>query len=869
MGYFGRIEKCARYYDSSAGEYKWGAWKYTGSSAAGVDYVSNDGLSVVYRVPVSYAAADTGLQSFAIWTNYVTPTSYGNPTTAYCYLYTADPTGGGNAEIATAPLGYDAFAGPVNFDASIVGNYTGFSFAPLAAKPAMLYFWFTSSIEYTSYGSNQIYHYATGNYDKLLNTGTRTPAITGGFPDSGAGGGDGGGGADGSYSVIASGSYSGIGYETTFDYSRREKSASYTALSFVSACTVQISAARSGEYDSGLFMDGYVTRSTAFNSANGKPTGTIVASSEGGGAYNLTFEAAANTTYYLWSVIHRSGYIDTTVAISIKPTGAQFSIKDCGAHTGLSQQSVSYSMSVGAYQVGRMKLSFNYSTVVEITVSSTGDDQISRLYISTQPDIDKYTGSPLDYDTYLTPGSSNTTLSKGVTYYFFAICGGGLSSGTVSFTVKPPPVVWTEGDRAEYLLIENPVSRSVSLAASKYSVIKLSFAHSGTAQFYTDNSTINDYDMLRGFLCEADDMDSNSGWPIEDLARAEGSDQPGQSKDYSFSFDVVAGKTYYLFTKNAYTGGPQSTACKTTVHIVPPAAPSGGYTLVESAQSLDLGVDCSFPVTLQSYTVSRREISFAYSGEAGFKVAVTAPSVAEPHLRVYISSGAGIDLASGTPTGSILLSNTSGGSAAELKYIVASRARLYLFIIADEVYMETQSPLTLTVTVPPTAYFKITQRAAIYGIAEHTSFEAAPGEAGVCLLELSFEKSGLVQFSTSDAAGGLTFLRGYLGYLPALNSATGEPSAEIIKASPPSDTSKPDYNFAAYVEAGTAYYLFSRDDWVYSTPGFIINITPLPGAMHIMLGGAAKAARAFVYTQGAWRAALPKCYVSGAWHTGG
>ena len=40
-------------------------------------------------------------------------------------------------------------------------------------------------------------------------------------------------------------------------------------------------------------------------------------------------------------------------------------------------------------------------------------------------------------------------------------------------------------------------------------------------------------------------------------------------------------------------------------------------------------------------------------------------------------------------------------------------------------------------------------------------------------------------------------------------------------------------------------------------------------AGNIMLGGAAKAARAFVYTQGAWRAALPKCYVSGAWHTGG
>lgn len=869
MGYFGRIEKCARYYDSSAGEYKWGAWRYTGSSANGVDYVSDDGLSVVYRVPVSYAAADTGLQPFAIWTNYVTPTSYGNPTTAYCYLYTADPTGGGNADIATAPLGYEAFAGPVSFEASVVGEYVGFSFAALPAKPAMLYFWFTSSIQYTSYGSNQIYHYATGNYDKLLNTGTRTPAITGGFPVSGAGGGDGGGGADGSYSVIASGSYTGIGYETDFQYSRREKTASYTALSFITACTVQISAGRLGEYDSGLFMDGYVTRSTAFDSANGRPTGTITASSEGSDSYNLEFEAAAGTTYYLWSVIRQSGYIDTTVAISVKPTGAQFRIKDCGTHLGLSQQNVSYSMSMGTYQVGRMKLSFKYTSDVEITVTSSDTSGLTDLYISTEPDIDSYTGYPHGVEGSYEPGTSNTTLSKDVTYYFFARCNAGLSSGTVGFTIKPPEVVWTEGDRVEYKLLENEASRTVSLAEGKYSVIKLSFAHSGTAQFYTGGTTISEYQKLIAYFCDKDELDSNSGWARSFLAFAEGSDEWNESSDYSFSYNVIAGKTYYLFTRNAYTGAPIPADLKTTIHIVPPGAHTGGYTLVESAQSLDIRENCGFPVTLQSYTVSRRELSFAYSGEAGFAVSADASSLGQPHLRVYISSSEGINLETGTPTGSVLISDTGGASAAELTYTVSSRARLYLFIVTDEVYVETQCLLTLAIEAPPTAYFKISQRGEFYGVAEPVSFEAAPGEAGVCLLELTFEKSGLVQFSTSDAAGGLTFLRGYLGYIPTLNSATGEPSAEIIRASAPSDTGAPNYSFTALVEAGTTYYLFSRDDWAYSDPGFIINITPVQGAVRVMLGGAGAAALVYVYTQGAWHAALPRCYTSGAWHTGG
>lgn len=866
MGYFGRIEKCARYYDSSARAYKWGEWRYTGSSAAGVDYVNNDGLSVVYRVPVAYAAGDTGLETFALWTNYVTPTSSGNPSTAYCYLYTADPTGGRNADIATAPLGYEAFAGPLSFEASHVGSYLGFSFPALSSKPAMLYFWFTSSVQYTEFGSNQIYHYATGNYDKLLNTGTRTPAITGGFPDPGGSGGDLGGGG---YTVIASGSYTGIGYERTFSYTRVELTASYTAISFTGGGTVELSAERNGDYDNGLIMCGYLTRSTGFNTTSGKPTGGIVASSEGGSSYFIETTVESGVTYYLWTVIRQSGYIETPVKVSVKPPNWNFTIKDCGTRLNLAQQSTSFSMSVGTYQVGRLKFSLNYTATVDISMRYSGADNITVVHLSTKPDIDSSTGYPFEVkNSFMAGETTSTTLFKGVTYYFFAVCNAGLSAGTIGLTLTPPSVIWTLGSSGTHSMIASNVAHSISLANGKYNLLKLSFAYTGTALFYTDKTTIDDYRALEGFLSMSDDFDSNMGLSRDPLTGASGSMEVTGSHDYLFSYPVAAGRTYYLFTKNVVANGPRPNALSTTINIVPPPAPGGGYSLAESAQSLDISKELSVPAALGCYSISRREISFAYTGTAEFSVAVGAPGEGEPQLRFYISDSEGIDLQTGIPTGTILASDTGGGLSAALECAVESRKHYYLFTVTEMVYMEISCPLVIDITPPPQGYFKISQRGEFYGVEEEVSFIASPGEGGVCLLELSFAKSGMAQITCSDTAGNVTFLRSYVSYLPTLDAATGEPSAEIITEANGS-VAAPGCSLNLSVEAGTTYYLFSRDDWIYSAPGFVINIKPMPGSMRIMLGGAGVLARAYIYSQGLWHAALPMCYSSGAWHTGG
>lgn len=184
MGYFSPLQKCAR---NSSG---WGGW----SALGGADYVAEYEKCVVYRAAANYAAGESGIAALSIGTNFVNPLTSGTAATAGCYLYTFDPTSGGSAAVMSPPGGYIA-ATSAEFSASNVGRYILFSFPEIAGTPEALYFWFTLSVSAAAYGSNQVYHYATGNWNAALGTGTRTPAIYGGL--SGGTGGSGGGGVSG------------------------------------------------------------------------------------------------------------------------------------------------------------------------------------------------------------------------------------------------------------------------------------------------------------------------------------------------------------------------------------------------------------------------------------------------------------------------------------------------------------------------------------------------------------------------------------------------------------------------------------------------------------------------------------------------
>ena len=148
MAYVTSIQKKSR---TSSG---WGGW----SGLSGVDYVNNNGLYVVYGVGLSMSAGEQ-LTSLSISTNFVAPQSSNNPSTATCYLYTSDPTG-----YASPPGGMVASAS-ASFNASASGSYVTFNLSGFSIPTtSVVYVWFTCSTTYTSYGSNQIYHYSTGNH---------------------------------------------------------------------------------------------------------------------------------------------------------------------------------------------------------------------------------------------------------------------------------------------------------------------------------------------------------------------------------------------------------------------------------------------------------------------------------------------------------------------------------------------------------------------------------------------------------------------------------------------------------------------------------------------------------------------------------
>lgn len=433
MGYFGALEKCAR---NSGG---WSGW----TALSGADYVAEYDKCVVYRAKANYDSADGAIAAFSIGTNFVSPLSSGNPSSVCCYLYSFDPTGGLNAAINAPPSGYEAMSGSVSFEASNVGNYILFSFPAVAGAPDTLYFWFTSYAQYATYSSNQIYHYATGNWSDTLQTGTKHPAIYGGLSGQISGGG----------------------------------------------------------------------------------SGTVLPD--------------------------------------------KLTVKDFSPRYNLPQTEQSFTMSMDKGEIGRMPISFSYSVQTNIVVTTTGNStQLSKLYLSDQPDIYTDTGRPVSILCEFTAEGYTTTMrvEKGKVYYVFAVCDGAVYAGSVSFTVSPPAAKWAEGDRAQYYALDSTVQHTTVLNCGEYSVLELSFAYTGKANISTGDSDLNTAFFIVGYLSESDNVDVSYGEAVDYIDYAEGE---RDASDWEMQCTVESGQVYYLITRN-YTADD---ALTTTITIVPPEKP--------------------------------------------------------------------------------------------------------------------------------------------------------------------------------------------------------------------------------------------------------------------------------------------------------
>ena len=863
MGYFERLQKRARYYDADAGEYRWGSLAYTGSRTAGVDYVNSEGLCVVYSTKIHYSEGETGLYELSVSTNFVNPHSSADPSTAWCYLYLTDPTLGGDASVASPPPGFWGMSVPQDFEASDVGSYLTFSFTGMSGMPAQVWLWFACDASYGDFGSNQIYHYATGNYDSALGTGTRTPAVSGSFIGSAGGSGSGGESGEGRYSLVDSGSYTGIFAETVFSYTRSAMTASRSHLSFAGGGSVFFHLRGDGEAGSS-YLSLYLSDSPGFDCYTGMPTGSIIAQDRNRSATSFFYaNASPGQDYYLFAVLERSSLVENELTMSVKPQSWSYELVDMGSYPALEQQDYDFSMYMEPFQTGRMELSFDYQTQIDFAVADPGDGSFAHVWLSEREGIRSSNGQPTSSICSLKEGDTRrVSIEKGKTYYVFAIYSGGSAAGAVSFSLLPPPVLWYEGDYAAAEMLEGEFYHSAALSSAQFSRIELSFAHTGTARIWTEGSYVaQSGQRIEAFFCDSDGMDVSEGYPASYLEHAYGK-MWSDTADLAFNAEVVAGKSYWLYIKNTLQAEGYDTSCGFELYVQPPESWDKEYYFADRGSLDEIYKDRHELIYNSRYTICCYELSHRYRGEAAVNVTMDG-DYSTGELRCYITREKGADKKTGMPAGEILAMSEEGESMS-LRFQAEPETSCYLYFVCPEVYGSTRVKLDVELISPPQIYFSVSDRAEYYAIADRKEHFSAPGMSGVCLLELSFGKSGLVSVSSRESGGKIKFLRGFVSDTPFLDGLSGMPCGNVL-AEGSGSADSPELSLSFYANADESYYLFVRDDSVYGNVSFTLFLS-MSGGGHVFAGGKALAASPWIYTAGKWHKVRTLCHVDGKWH---
>ena len=861
MAYFERLQKRARYYDADAGEYRWSAAAYTGSPTAGVDYVNNEGLCVVYSTKIHYNVGETGISELSVSTNFVNPHSSADPSTAWCYLYFTDPTLGGDASVASPPPGFWGMSVPQDFEANDVGTHLSFTFTGLSGMPSQLWFWFACDASYTDFGSNQIYHYATGNYDSLLDTGTRTPTVWGSFIGDSEGGVGGGESGEGRYTLIDSGSYKDIFSETTFSYSRTPMSASRTHLSFAGGGSVLFNL--QGDRSDGLLnLSLYISDSPGFDCYSGLPTGNIIARDRNRD-YMAFFYGNMNPgqDYWLFAVVERSSLYETELVMAVNPQSWSYAMEDMGCCHGMAQQNYDFSMHLQPFRTGRMEISFDYQTQIDFAVAETEPGSFAHVWLSETEGIRSSNGQPISSICSLQEGDINRIkVEKGKTYYVFALFSGGSEAGTVSFSFIPPPVLWYEGDYASPGMIEGEYKHSAALSSARFSRMELCFAHTGQANIWTEGSYVaQSGQRIEAFFCDSDSMDVSAGYPTGFLEHAY-SEMWG-SADLAFSTDVVAGKSYWLYIKNTLQAEGLDTSCGFEVHVKAPELRLEEFYFTDRGALEEIYTDRQELIFNSRYTICCYELRYRYRGEAAVNIVMDG-EYALSDLHCYITREKAADRKTGYPSGEILAGSEDVASH-YLSFLAEPETSYYLLLVCPEVYGNTSVRLNVELISPPQVYFSVTDRADYYAIKGHKQHYSAPGISGVCLLELSFAVSGQIRICSGEIGGNFKFLRAWLSDTPYLDGLNGEPFGNILAQSSGS-ADMPGIDLSFCVKAHESCYLFIRDESVYGNVSFSLSIG-MSGGGSVFKAGKALSAMPWIFTDGQWRQARPLCYAEGKW----
>lgn len=234
------------------------------------------------------------------------------------------------------------------------------------------------------------------------------------------------------------------------------------------------------------------------------------------------------------------------------------------------------------YEVVRIKVGFQSSGTA--TFYSEGASS-SRGYLSESTSFDSSSGKPssyLEYDSNTSGDFSFTCDVEAETnYYLFVRHRYDDEAGDIDVHIVPPGGTGGGGTTTEYWTIayengynnlSDALELDYDLSAGEVVRIRVSFAESGTAEFYSEG----DCDTI-GYLSDKDSayFDKSSGEPGSILAS---NDDGGTGSNFKITYEVEAGVYYYLYLRHFNS----ETACAPTVYIVPPTGSSsvdGAYIL--------------------------------------------------------------------------------------------------------------------------------------------------------------------------------------------------------------------------------------------------------------------------------------------------
>lgn len=323
-------------------------------------------------------------------------------------------------------------------------------------------------------------------------------------------------------------------------------------------------------------------------------------------------------------------------------------------------------MSLGAYTVGRIKMTFSYSGTARFQsyLATSG----TWACLSTSANYDSTNGLPNSRLTTSYDGTGDFDqieydVTAGTTYYLYVCPYYDGDSLDCQIIIWPPEKIassWSVAYTKTISSIGEESCTHISLESGEVYRFKVSFSTAGSVTFFSQGN----YDTI-AYLSDSTSFNADSGEPNSILEWADG----GGSKDnFSFTYDVNANTYYYLFVRLYQLTDRSDTF---DIYIQPSTAWVVRSQVFDTSGQVSLNIEAGY--------VYRYAIGFGSNGTATFYT-----TGSEVDTYGYLSTSTSFDAENGCPV-SILAENDDASTSNRNFLITQSVEKdvtYYLFVRA-------------------------------------------------------------------------------------------------------------------------------------------------------------------------------------------